>query len=157
MPSPVPEAIRAAKTCVERDIATPCRRELRNSACAFRSVSLHGLRSACLSYDAQVAALGQWQGPLRRFAAARGTRELRMLRIRIEDNGPFAAFRWRGVTGEDAALAQLGGVAAETGLAVRWACKVLEVRLPVPTERGSRCATLWWRADRMWRSSAAAT
>lgn len=57
-----------------------------------------GLRLACLSYDAQVAALGQWLGPVRRFAAARGTRELRMLRVRIEDSGPFAAFRGRDVT-----------------------------------------------------------
>jgi hypothetical protein len=28
-----------------------------------------------------------------------------MLRIRIEDRGPIAAFRWRGVPGEDAARA----------------------------------------------------
>jgi hypothetical protein len=44
------------------------------------------------------------------FAAARDTRELRMLRIRIEDKGPIAAFRWRGVTGDDAALARLKGL-----------------------------------------------
>jgi hypothetical protein len=37
-----------------------------------------------------------------------------MLRIRIEDNVPFAAFRWRGVTGEDAA-----GCAVRAGRGLR--------------------------------------
>jgi len=38
-----------------------------------------------------------------------------MLRIRIEDKGPVAAFRWRGVPGADAGLARLRGVAGEAG------------------------------------------
>jgi hypothetical protein len=58
--------------------------------------------------------------PGRRFAAARDARELRMLRIRIEGKGPTAAFRWRGVPGEDAAPVRLQGVAAQAGLAVQW-------------------------------------
>jgi hypothetical protein len=32
-----------------------------------------------------------------------------MLRMRIEGKGPVAAFRWRGVPGKDAALADLAG------------------------------------------------
>jgi hypothetical protein len=47
----------------------------------------------------------------------RDARELRMLRIRIEDNGPVAACRWRGVPGEDAAPAPLRGVAEPGGRA----------------------------------------
>ncbi len=38
-----------------------------------------------------------------------------MLRIRIEDKGPVAACRWRGVPGEDAAPACLRGVAEAAG------------------------------------------
>jgi len=38
-----------------------------------------------------------------------------MLRIGIEDKGPVAAFRWRGVPGEDAGLARLLGVAEAVG------------------------------------------
>lgn len=40
-----------------------------------------------------------------------------MLRIRIEDKGPIAAVRWRGVPGEDTALACHQGVAEEAGRA----------------------------------------
>ncbi len=57
-----------------------------------------------------------------------------MLRIRIEDNGPFAAFRWRGVTGEVAAPAQFG-VSRRTRRPLRRAFSVLAVRLLVPTEK----------------------
>jgi hypothetical protein len=38
-----------------------------------------------------------------------------MLRIGIEGKGPAAAFRWRGVPGEDAAPARLRGVAEAAG------------------------------------------
>ena len=50
---------------------------------------------------------------MRRFAAACDARELRMLRVRIEDKGRVAAFRRRGVPGEDAARA---GGRSEEGL-----------------------------------------
>jgi hypothetical protein len=52
-----------------------------------------------------------------------------MLRKWIEDKGPIA-FRWRGVPGEDAALARPQGVAAEAGLALQWGRKVPGVRPP---------------------------
>jgi hypothetical protein len=78
------------------------------------SMNLPGLGLARLSYDAQVAALeqmGEARMPIRR----RLRRELRMLRIGIEDKGPVAAFRWRGVPGENAGLARLLGVAEAVG------------------------------------------
>jgi len=91
---------------------------------------------ACVSGSPRLtAALGQWRGPVWWFAAARDTRELRVLRIRIGDKGPIAAFRWRGVPGEDAALGYLpgrrggGGRGGARRPAGR---KVLEVRPPVP-------------------------
>lgn len=128
---------------------------LRTGVCAFRGES-PGLRLAGLSYDAQVAALGQRQGPVRRFAAARGTRELRMLRIRIEDNGPIAAFRGRGVTGESAALPMRRVSRRRRGSLPGGRARCWRCGRPGRPKRGSRCATLWGRADRMWRSSAAA-
>ncbi len=46
-----------------------------------------------------------------------------MLRMRIEDRSPIAAFRWHGMPGEDAALARLqgcrGGGGARRSVGVR--------------------------------------
>jgi hypothetical protein len=62
-----------------------------------------------------------------------------MLRIRIEDHGPLAAFRWRGVPGEHAVHARLRGVAEKPELArgspSRWGRKVLAARPPLPIEK----------------------
>src|SRR5579859_2818935 len=79
-----------------------------NFAAAVLRVSVMMRRSPCLS---------KWPGPVRQFAAAWRREELRMLRIRIEDKGPIAAFRRRGVPGGDTALARHEGVAAEAGRA----------------------------------------
>ena len=86
-----------------------------------------------------VPAFKSWEKRVRRFAAERDTRELRLMRIRVEDKGPITAFHWRGVPDEEAALAYLQGLAheAETaGLAIHWGRKVLEVRPPVPIDKG---------------------
>jgi trehalose 6-phosphate phosphatase len=67
------------------------------------------------------------------------TPELRKLRVRIEDKGPIAALHWRDVPDEEAARTRLEGVAGEAeaaGLAVHWARKVLEIRPPVPFDKG---------------------
>ena len=59
--------------------------------------------------------------------------------MRIEDKGPIAAFHWRGVPDEEAALTHLEGLAQEAeaaGLAIHWGRKVLEVRPPVPIDKG---------------------
>jgi trehalose 6-phosphate phosphatase len=86
-----------------------------------------------------IPAFKSWEGRVRRFAAARDTSEQRLLRVRIEDKGPIAAFHWRGVPDEAAARNHLEGVAQEAeaaGLATHWGRKVLEVRPPVPIDKG---------------------
>jgi trehalose 6-phosphate phosphatase len=80
-----------------------------------------------------------WEGPVREFAAERDGAALRELRVRIEDKGPIAAFHWRGAPDEDAARARVGEIAAEAesdGLVTHWGRKVLEVRPPVPLDKG---------------------
>jgi trehalose 6-phosphate phosphatase len=86
-----------------------------------------------------VPAFKSWEGRVRRFAQDQYSRRLRLLRIRLEDKGPIAAFHWRGVPDENAARAQLEELAQEAeaaGLAIHWGRKVLEVRPPVPIDKG---------------------
>jgi trehalose 6-phosphate phosphatase len=84
-------------------------------------------------------AFAEWEEPVRRFAAERDNPTLRALRVRIEDKGPIAAFHWRGVRDEEAAQAHLEKIASEAeadGLKTHWGRKVLEIRPPVPFDKG---------------------
>jgi trehalose 6-phosphate phosphatase len=84
-------------------------------------------------------AFDTWTERVRAFAADRDDRELRLLRVRIEDKGPIVAFHWRGAPDEDAARCRLERVAQEAeadGFATHWGRKVLEVRPPVPVDKG---------------------
>jgi trehalose 6-phosphate phosphatase len=84
-------------------------------------------------------AFKSWEGRVRRFADERDARELRRLRIRVEDKAPIYAFHWRGAPDEDAARTRLEGIAQEAeaaGLATHWGRKVLEIRPPVPIDKG---------------------
>jgi trehalose 6-phosphate phosphatase len=86
-----------------------------------------------------IPAFKSWEERVRQFAAGHDTRELRMLRVRIEDKGPITAFHWRGVPDEESALTHVEGIAQEAeaaGLATHWGRKVLEVRPPVPLDKG---------------------
>jgi trehalose 6-phosphate phosphatase len=86
--------------------------------------------------DPEVA---RWTGQVRAFVRENDTRELRTLRVRIEDKGPIVAFHWRGAPDEDAARERVEGIAAtaeEAGLWVHWGRKVLEVRPPVEINKG---------------------
>jgi trehalose 6-phosphate phosphatase len=59
--------------------------------------------------------------------------------VRIEDKGPIVAFHWRGVPDEDAARTRIEGIAQEAeveGFVTHWGRKVLEVRPPVPVDKG---------------------
>jgi trehalose 6-phosphate phosphatase len=84
-------------------------------------------------------AFASWAGRVRAFAADRDESDLRSLRVRIEDKGPIAAFHWRGAPDEDAARTRVEGIAQEAeaaGFDTHWGRKVLEVRPPVPFDKG---------------------
>jgi trehalose 6-phosphate phosphatase len=84
-------------------------------------------------------AFATWADRVRAFAHERDQRDLRLLRIRIEDKGPIVALHWRGVPDEDAARTRLEGVAQEAeveGFITHWGRKVLEIRPPVPVHKG---------------------
>jgi trehalose 6-phosphate phosphatase len=87
-----------------------------------------------------VPAFASWEGRVGAFVAARERdRELRRLRLRIEDKGPIKAFHWRDVPDEAAAetwLTRVAGEAETEGLATHWGRKVLEIRPPVPIDKG---------------------
>jgi trehalose 6-phosphate phosphatase len=96
-----------------------------------------------------VPAFKEWEGRVRGFARDRDTPELRRLRVRIEDKGAIAAFHWRDVPDEDAArtyLGTLGEDAEASGLTIHWGRKVLEVRPPVPIDKGRAVRDLVGRA-----------
>ena len=85
-------------------------------------------------------AFASWQGRVRRFVREReDMRDLKLLRIRVEDKGPINAFHWRGAPDEEAAETWLAGVAQEAeaeGFDIHWGRKVLEIRPPVPVDKG---------------------
>jgi trehalose 6-phosphate phosphatase len=90
-------------------------------------------------------AFESWAGRVEQFAADRDDPELRGLRVRIERKGPIVAFHWRGVPDEDAARTRLEGFAREAeaaGLAFHWGRKVLEIRPPVPVDKGQAVRAL---------------
>ncbi|HTT88903.1 MAG TPA: trehalose-phosphatase [Acidimicrobiales bacterium] len=85
-----------------------------------------------------VASFQDWQPAVRVFSARQAT-QLQTFGVRLEDKGPIAAFHWRGVPDEEAALAQLRRVAGDAraaGLSTRWGRKVLEVWPPVLIGKG---------------------
>jgi trehalose 6-phosphate phosphatase len=95
-------------------------------------------------------AFQSWAPRVRQFVAARDARDLRLLRVRIEDKGPIVALHWRGVPDEDAARTRLEGIAREAedeGLAIHWGRKVLEIRPPVPVDKGQALTELVRRFD----------
>jgi trehalose 6-phosphate phosphatase len=84
-------------------------------------------------------AFKSWEERVKRFVGERDGRDFRRLRVRIEDKGPIAALHWRGAPDEEAAQAVLEGVARDAedaGLATHWGRKVLEIRPPVPFDKG---------------------
>jgi trehalose 6-phosphate phosphatase len=73
------------------------------------------------------------------FAHAADTPAAQRARVRIEDKGPIVAFHWRGAPDEEAALAVIEEIEAgarAAGLAAARGRKVLEVRPPVPIDKG---------------------
>jgi trehalose 6-phosphate phosphatase len=94
-------------------------------------------------------AFKNWERQVKAFVAERDTAELRSLRIRIEDKGPIMTFHWRGAPDEDTARTHLEGLAQEAetaGLGIHWGRKVLEIRPPVPVNKGQAVRDLVLRA-----------
>jgi len=93
-----------------------------------------------------VDAFASWEGRVRRFVRGReNERDLKLLRVRLEDKGPIKAFHWRGSPDEAGAETALQGVAQEAqaaGLDIHWGRKVLEIRPPVPVDKGQGVRTL---------------
>src|ERR1700684_2216523 len=74
---------------------------------------------------------------------------LHRLGVRVEDKGAIVALHWRGALDEDAAraaLEELADRAAQAGLATHWGRKVMEIRPPVPINKGDALARLIRRA-----------
>src|SRR6059058_737182 len=86
-----------------------------------------------------VPAFATWADRVRDFALGKDSAELRMMRVRIEDKGAIVAFHWRGARDEATALTRIEAIAAEAegaGFLTHWGRKVLEIRPPVPIDKG---------------------
>ena len=110
-------------------------------------VGAHGAEvlSAGESHAEVLPAFASWRDPVRRFSTKQDTKELRLLRIRLEDKGPIMAFHWRGAPDEEAARTRLEGIAREAeaaGLNTHWGRKVLEIRPPVRVDKGQAITEL---------------
>ena len=125
--------------CVSGRAAAEARRLVGVGAIAYAGSHGAELLEPGASKPTVLPAFADWAPRVRAFAAARAERDLRLLRVRIEDKGPIVAFHWRGVPDEDAARTRLEGVAQEAedeGLASHWGRKVLEIRPPVEVNKG---------------------
>jgi len=97
--------------------------------------------------DPDVAAYGR---RVQAFARDAWTDELHRLRVRAEDKDVIAAFHWRGAPDEaaaEAAVRELAEAAERAGFATHWGRKVLEVRPPVPIDKGRGIQRLLRGAD----------
>ena len=131
--------------CISGRSAAEARRLVGVGSIAYAGAHGAELLDAGATKPRTVPAFASWEGRVRRFADEQDTPDLRVLRVRMEDKGPIVAFHWRGTPDEDASRTRLEGLAAEAesaGLATHWGRKVLEVRPPVPVNKGQAVRTL---------------
>lgn len=156
----VPEPTRTPLIAIARRYGVVACVSGRRAATAKRIVSLgsityignHGselLRPAGreAEVEPEVAAYGR---QVRAFAQSAWTDELHRLRVRAEDKDVIAAFHWRGAPDEAAAEDAVRDLAAQAeahGFATHWGRKVLEVRPPVPMDKGRGVRRLLREAD----------
>jgi trehalose 6-phosphate phosphatase len=84
-------------------------------------------------------AVARWVGRVRAFADRADTPALAKLRVRREDKGAIVAFHWRGAPDESTAQVAVGALelaAQDAGLETHRGRKVLEIRPPVPIDKG---------------------
>jgi trehalose 6-phosphate phosphatase len=113
---------------------------------SISNVGNHGLELLGPRARAVVAdpALEPLAAAVRTFVRRAYDTELEQLGVRLEDKDAIWAFHWRGAPDESAARAALRHVASDAdreGLVPQWGRKVLEVRPPVPTDKGTAVAT----------------
>jgi trehalose 6-phosphate phosphatase len=93
-----------------------------------------------------IDAFASWQDTVADFVSAQQEdRDLKLLRVRVEDKGPIKAFHWRGAPDEEAAhtwLTNVAGEAEDAGLDIHWGRKVLEIRPPVHVDKGAGIRSL---------------
>jgi trehalose 6-phosphate phosphatase len=80
-----------------------------------------------------------WARRVQAFARDALTDDLRLLRVREEDKGAIAALHWRGAPDEEAAEAAVlavGEAAQAAGFWTHLGRKVLEIRPPLPLDKG---------------------
>jgi trehalose 6-phosphate phosphatase len=83
--------------------------------------------------------LEPWTARVQEFARGVDQVALQRLRVRSEDKGPIAGFHWRGAPNEDAALEAVEDIerlARAAGFETHWGRKVLEIRPPLPIDKG---------------------
>jgi len=86
------------------------------------------------------AAVSDWARRIQEFGRDADTADTRKLRVRLEDKGAIVAFHWRGAPDEQAAqraVQEIADRAEQAGLTTHWGRKVLEVRPPVPFDKGA--------------------
>jgi trehalose 6-phosphate phosphatase len=89
--------------------------------------------------------LREWTRQMREFARGEDNRELRRVRVRLEDKEAIIGFHWRGAPDEEAARAAVESIARRAeaaGLRTHWGRKVLEVRPPVRIDKGAGVRSL---------------
>jgi trehalose 6-phosphate phosphatase len=125
--------------CISGRSATEARRLVGVGGIAYAGSHGAELLGPGAARPRTVPAFKEWEERVRGFARDRDSRDLRRLRVRIEDKGAIAAFHWRDVPDEDAARTFLEGLAKDAegaGLTTHWGRKVLEIRPPVPIDKG---------------------
>ena len=135
-----------AVACVSGRSAAQARRLVGLASIAY--VGSHGAELLEPGADRPelVEAFASWEGRVRDFAGDQADRAgTERLGVRLEDKGPIRAFHWRGAADEQAAQRLLEGVARQArtaGLDIHWGRKVLEIRPPVPMDKGRGVRTL---------------
>ena len=141
----------ARVACVSGRSAAEARRLVGVESIAY--VGSHGaeLLDAGSSEPQLIDAFAGWEGPVGEFVEEQqDDRDVESLRIRVEDKGPIKAFHWRDVPDEAAAESWLQNVAQEAeakGFAIHWGRKVLEIRPPVPIDKGQAVKTMVESSD----------
>ncbi|MGA2469492.1 MAG: trehalose-phosphatase [Solirubrobacteraceae bacterium] len=125
--------------CVSGRPATVARQIVSIGSIAY--VGNHGCellapRAVDVTLDRRVA---NYVDRVHAFGVRADTAAVQRVRVRLEDKGPIVAFHWRGAPDEQAALAAIATIeqdAQSAGLATQRGRKVLEVRPPVPIDKG---------------------